>query len=115
VKHVVPKSIFEAFATNEVLQIVLFSIMFGIALSQFSDEYSKPIIKSLDIIAHAILKMVSYIMWFAPLGVLGAIAAVVSTNGLRFLKFMQYILEISFCFTFIMVVALYCRIFNFRK
>jgi Na+/H+-dicarboxylate symporter len=86
VKHIVPKSIFEAFATNEVLQIVLFSIMFGIALSQFSDDYSKPIIKALDVTAHAILKMVSYIMWFAPLGVLGAIAAVVSTNGFEIFK-----------------------------
>ena len=44
VKHVVPKSVFEAFATNEVLQIVLFSIMFGIALSHLGDEYSKPVI-----------------------------------------------------------------------
>ena len=76
VKHVVPKSVFEAFATNEVLQIVLFSIMFGIALSHLGDEYSKPVIKFLDVCAHAILKMVGYIMWFAPLGVLGAIAEI---------------------------------------
>ena len=86
VKHVVPKSVFEAFATNEVLQIVLFSIMFGIALSHLGDEYSKPVIKFLDVCAHAILKMVGYIMWFAPLGVLGAIAAVVATNGFEIFK-----------------------------
>ena len=86
VKHTVPKSVFEAFATNEVLQIVLFSIMFGIALSHLGDEYSKPVIKFLDVCAHAILKMVGYIMWFAPLGVLGAIAAVVATNGFEIFK-----------------------------
>ena len=86
VKHVVPKSVFEAFATNEVLQIVLFSVMFGIALSHLGDEYSKPVIKFLDVCAHAILKMVGYIMWFAPLGVLGAIAAVVATNGFEIFK-----------------------------
>ncbi|MFN8362401.1 MAG: cation:dicarboxylase symporter family transporter [Cloacibacterium normanense] len=56
-KHVVPKSVFEAFATNEVLQIVLFSIMFGIALSHLGDRYSKPVIKFLDVCAHAILKI----------------------------------------------------------
>lgn len=86
VKHIIPKSIFEAFATNEVLQIVVFSIMFGIALANMGEEYVKPIIKAFDICAHAILKMVGYIMWFAPFGVLGAIAAVVATNGFEIFK-----------------------------
>ena len=86
VKHVIPKSLFEAFATNEVLQIVVFSIMFGVALANMGEEYVKPIIKAFDICAHAILKMVGYIMWFAPLGVLGAIAAVVATNGFEIFK-----------------------------
>lgn len=86
VKHIIPKSIFEAFATNEVLQIVVFSIMFGVALANMGEEYTKPIIKAFDICAHAILKMVGYIMWFAPLGVLGAIAAVVATNGFEIFK-----------------------------
>ena len=81
VNHVIPKSLFEAFATNEVLQIVVFSIMFGVALANMGEEYTKPIVRALDVCAHAILKMVGYIMWFAPLGVLGAIAAVVATNG----------------------------------
>lgn len=81
VKHVVPKSLFEAFATNEVLQIVVFSVMFGVALANMGEDYTKPIIKALDITAHAILKMVGYIMWVAPLGVFGAIAAIVATKG----------------------------------
>ncbi|MGC5746458.1 dicarboxylate/amino acid:cation symporter [Chryseobacterium sp. NFX27] len=86
VKHMIPKSLFEAFATNEVLQIVVFSIMFGVALANLGEEYSKPVVKLFDIIAHAILKMVGYIMWFAPLGVLGAIAAVVAMNGFEIFK-----------------------------
>lgn len=86
VKHVIPESLFEAFATNEVLQIVVFSIMFGVALANMGEEYVKPIIKAFDICAHAILKMVGYIMWFAPFGVLGAIAAVVATNGFEIFK-----------------------------
>ncbi|AZB23003.1 dicarboxylate/amino acid:cation symporter [Kaistella haifensis] len=86
VKHVIPKSLFEAFATNEVLQIVVFSIMFGVALANMDEEYVKPIIKAFDICAHAILKMVGYIMWFAPFGVLGAIAAVVATNGFEIFR-----------------------------
>ncbi len=86
VKHIIPRSLFEAFATNEVLQIVVFSIMFGVALANMGEEYTKPIVRALDICAHAILKMVGYIMWFAPLGVLGAIAAVVATNGFEIFK-----------------------------
>jgi len=81
VKHVVPKSLFEAFATNEVLQIVVFSVMFGVALANMGEDYTKPIIRAFDISAHAILKMVGYIMWVAPLGVFGAIAAIVATKG----------------------------------
>ncbi|WP_327984923.1 dicarboxylate/amino acid:cation symporter [Bergeyella porcorum] len=81
VKHIVPKSLFEAFATNEVLQIVVFSVMFGVALANMGEQYTQPIIKALDICAHAILKMVGYIMWVAPLGVFGAIAAIVATKG----------------------------------
>ena len=86
VTHIIPKSLFEAFATNEVLQIVVFSVMFGIALSAMGEDYVKPVIKGLDIISHAILKMVGYIMWVAPLGVFGAISAVVATNGFEIFK-----------------------------
>lgn len=81
VKHIFPKSLFEAFATNEVLQIVVFALMFGIALSQLEQKQSQPVIKALDAVAHAVLKMVGYIMWVAPLGVFGAIASVVAING----------------------------------
>lgn len=86
VKHVVPKSLFEAFAANEVLQIVVFSVMFGVALANMGEDYTKPILKAFDVCAHAILKMVGYIMWVAPLGVFGAIAAVVATNGFDIFK-----------------------------
>ena len=80
VTHVVPKSVFEAMATNEILQIVIFSILFGIALSSIG-EIAKPVIKVLDTVSHAILKMVTYIMWVAPFGVFGAVAGAVAIYG----------------------------------
>lgn len=80
VTHVVPKSIFEAMATNEILQIVIFSILFGIALASMG-KAAESIIKVLDTIAHAVLKMVSYVMWVAPLGVFGAVSAAVAIYG----------------------------------
>ncbi|KFF24481.1 dicarboxylate/amino acid:cation symporter [Chryseobacterium vrystaatense] len=107
VKHMIPKSLFEAFATNEVLQIVIFSIMFGVALANLGEEYSKPVVKLFDIIAHAILKMVGYIMWFAPFGVLGAIAAVVAMNGFEIFKvYAIYLRDFFFALAVLWLVLL---------
>lgn len=84
IEHIVPKSVFEAMATNEILQLVVFSIFFGIAMAAYGEK-AKPIIKALDILAHIVLKMVNYVMAFAPLGVFGAIAAVIASRGLEIL------------------------------
>lgn len=93
VKHVVPKSLFEALATNEILQIVIFSILFGVALSAFSKKEAKPILKLLDSISHVVLKMVTYIMWTAPLGVLGAVASAIAKHGFEvFTLYAKYLL-----------------------
>jgi Na+/H+-dicarboxylate symporter len=92
VEHVFPKSVFEAMANNEILQIVVFSIFFGVAATALH-QYAKPIIKALEAASHIILKMVSYVMWFAPVGVFGAIAAVIATKGLSVFNFYgQYLL-----------------------
>ncbi|MEO8861529.1 MAG: dicarboxylate/amino acid:cation symporter [Ginsengibacter sp.] len=86
VEHVFPKSIFEAMASNEILQIVIFSVFFGIAATAIGD-YAKPVVKALEALSHVILKMVDYVMKFAPLGVFGAIAAVIATKGLEIFSF----------------------------
>lgn len=86
VEHIIPKSLFEAMATNEILQIVIFSIFFGVAASAIGD-YTKPLIKALDVASHIILKMVNYVMNFAPIGVFGALAAVVAAKGLGIFQF----------------------------
>lgn len=82
VEHVIPKSIIEAMATNEILQIVIFSIFFGVATAALGEK-AKPLIKALDTISHVVLKMVNYVMAFAPIGVFGAIAAVFATQPLE--------------------------------
>jgi Na+/H+-dicarboxylate symporter len=84
VEHIVPKSVFEAMATNEILQLVVFSIFFGIGLAAMGEK-GAPVIKALDVIAHVVLKMVGYVMLTAPLGVFGAISAVIATRGLDIL------------------------------
>ena len=86
VEHVFPRSVIEAMATNEILQIVVFSLFFGVAATSIGD-FAKPMVKSLEAVSHVILKMVGYVMNFAPIGVFGAIAAVIATKGLEVFKF----------------------------
>ncbi len=80
VDHVFPKSVINAMADNQILQIVVFSVFFGIATAALGEK-GKIVVKALDAVAHVILKMVGYVMNFAPLGVFGAIAAVIATKG----------------------------------
>lgn len=91
VEHVVPRSVMEAMATNEILQLVIFSIFFGVATASIGD-YAKVVIRGLEAVSHVILKMVNYVMNFAPLGVFGAISAVIATKGLEIFKFYGFYL-----------------------
>jgi Na+/H+-dicarboxylate symporter len=92
VEHVFPRSIVEAMANNEVLQLVVFSVVFGVAAAAVGEK-AKPVVKALDSIAHIILLMVEYVMKTAPLGVFGALAAVIATKGLDiFLFYGKYLL-----------------------
>ncbi|MET0242079.1 MAG: dicarboxylate/amino acid:cation symporter [Flavitalea sp.] len=86
VEHIIPKSVVEAMATNEILQLVVFSIFFGVATAAMGEK-AKSIVKAMDVISHIILKMVGYVMNFAPLGVFGALCAVVATKGLGIFTF----------------------------
>ncbi|MBI5373029.1 MAG: cation:dicarboxylase symporter family transporter [Sphingobacteriales bacterium] len=85
VEHVVPKSVVEAMATNEILQLVVFSIFFGIALTALGKR-GETIIHAFDTLGHVMLKMVGYVMFMAPLGVFGAMASAIAKNGLGILS-----------------------------
>ncbi len=107
VEHVVPRSVVEAMATNEILQLVVFSVFFGIALTAIGKK-GEPIINALDALAHVVLKMVSYVMYLAPLGVFGAMAAAIAKNGLGILvTFGKYIGEFYFGLAILWSVLLF--------
>jgi Na+/H+-dicarboxylate symporter len=93
VEHVVPRSVIEAMATNEILQLVVFSVFFGIAITAIGKK-GDSIVHALDSLGHIVLKMVSYVMFLAPVGVFGAMAAAIAKNGLGILvTFGKYISE----------------------
>jgi Na+/H+-dicarboxylate symporter len=85
VEHVIPRSVIEAMATNEVLQLVIFSVFFGVAVTAVGVK-GEPIVKALDSLTHVVLKMVGYVMKLAPLGVFGAMCSVITAKGLEPLK-----------------------------
>jgi Na+/H+-dicarboxylate symporter len=91
VSHVIPKSVIEAMANNEILPIVIFSVFFGIALASIG-AMGKPIIHALDALAHVMFKVTNYVMYFAPLGVFGAICAVITTQGIGIIKGYVYLI-----------------------
>jgi Na+/H+-dicarboxylate symporter len=83
--HVFPISVVQAMAGNEVLQILVFSMFFGFALSAVKSTLAPDIAKSIDQIVPVMLKFTDYVMRFAPIGVFAAMAAVITTQGLRIL------------------------------
>jgi Na+/H+-dicarboxylate symporter len=83
--HVFPTSVFEALAKNEILQIVVFALMFGVATAAIGEK-GEIIIKGFDAIAHVILKLTGYVMNLAPLAVFGAMTAIIARQGLGILK-----------------------------
>ena len=91
ITHLVPKSIAEALATNEILQIVVFSLFAGIALASMG-EMGKALTEMIDQMAHLMLKITGMVMYFAPLAVFAAVASTITTQGLgilvTFAKFM---------------------------
>ncbi|TWB90087.1 Na+/H+-dicarboxylate symporter [Bradyrhizobium macuxiense] len=80
--HVFPISVVQAMAGNEVLQILVFSMFFGFALSAVKGTLAPDIARSIDQVVPVMLKFTDYVMRFAPVGVFAAMAAVITTQGL---------------------------------
>lgn len=85
IAHVFPKSFVEAMANNEILQIVVFSLFFGVATAAIGEK-GEIVIKAMDAIAHVILKLTGYVMNFAPFAVFGAMTVIVAKQGLSILS-----------------------------
>ena len=81
VTHLVPKSAVEAMANNEILQIVVFSIFFGVGLAALGEK-GKALAHGVEQLAEVMLKVTGYVMNFAPLAVFAAVAATITTQGI---------------------------------
>src|SRR5436190_2517982 len=84
VTHLVPRSVFEALATNEILQIVVFSVFFGAAAASFGEK-AGVVIEWVEQVSHVMLKVTGFVMALAPIAVFAAMASIVTTQGLGIL------------------------------
>lgn len=115
IDHVIPESIIRSMASNDILPIVVFALFFGIATAAVG-EHGKPIIRAFDSLSHVMFKVTNYVMNFAPIGVFGAITAVVIQQGLDVLSGYLYLIIcffgglLFFCFVVLFLVCLAFRI-----
>ncbi|HEY9026193.1 MAG TPA: dicarboxylate/amino acid:cation symporter [Burkholderiaceae bacterium] len=86
VTHVVPTSLLDAMARNDILQIVVFSLFFGLGLNALKGAPAiDAVIRLVDGIVPVMLRLTGYVMRFAPFGVFGALASAVTIKGLDIL------------------------------
>ncbi len=83
--HTIPTSIAGAMANNEILQIVVFSMFFGIGGASLGEKFNAPLVAALDVVSHIMLKVTGYVMYVAPLAIYAAISSVIATEGLGIL------------------------------
>ena len=83
--HTIPTSIAGAMANNEILQIVVFSMFFGIGGASLGEKFNAPLVAALDVVSHIMLKVTGYVMYVAPLAIFAAISSVIATQGLGIL------------------------------
>jgi aerobic C4-dicarboxylate transport protein len=79
--HIIPNTVVDAFAKGDILQVVLISILFGVALSAMGDR-CKPLITFIDSMTHAVFGVVNILMRLAPIGAFGAMAFTIGKYGI---------------------------------
>ena len=89
--HMVPTSIIEAMATGDVLQIVVFSMVFAIGLGMVNDKAKKPMLEWCESLTEAMFKVTNIVMLYAPFGVGAAMAYTIGQSGLQVLWNLGYL------------------------
>lgn len=119
IMNIFPTSIVQAMSDGNLLQIVVFSIFFAIAMCTVG-KAAKPVMDVLNSVSQIMFKFTEYVMYFAPLGIFGAIASTVGDNGLSILKnyakviFSLYTALAVFVLLVLFIACKYARI-SFRN
>jgi proton glutamate symport protein len=104
--HVVPESVFDAMARGDVLQIVVFSIFFGIALGMIGDK-GRPVLAWCEAVAETMFKFTNIVMHYAPFGVGAAIAYTVGHGGLGVLYNLAWLVGTLYCALAVLILGVF--------
>jgi len=116
IEHIVPRSFFEAAAANDVLQVVFFAIVFGVALAQVEGKPREVMLGFCESLAEVMFKFTLTIMKFAPFGIGAAMAVTVGHSGLKVLLNLAHLILTLyaalavFCLIVLLPVALWARV-----
>jgi len=113
--NIVPANVVDAFAKGEILQVLFFSILFGVVLSGFGEK-GKPLVEFFDKIGHAMFGVIGIVMRFAPVGAFGAIAYTIGKFGIKTMiplaKLMLSVYTTMAIFIFV-VLFIICKLYGF--
>jgi len=117
VLHAFPENIAKSVAENQILQVVVFSLLFGIALAMVKNEGKRrPMLAFTESLTEVMFKFTNVVMLFAPLGVLGAVASMVASTGIGILGNLAklllslYVALIIFLFAVLLPIALLAKV-----
>lgn len=116
IEHIVPKSFFEAAATNDVLQVVWFAVFFSVALAQVTGKAKETMVGFFDALSLVMFKFVAVVMLFAPFGIGAAMAYTVGHSGMGVLINLGkliltlYAALVAFCILVLVPAALWARV-----
>lgn len=119
IDHVIPESLIRSMAANDILPIVVFALFFGVAVASVG-AHGKPMITAFESLSHVMFKVTNFVMNFAPIGVFGAITAVVIQQGLEVLGGYVYLILcffgglLVFVFGVLFLICLAFRINYFK-
>lgn len=103
--HIIPTTVVDAFAKGDILQVVLVSILFGIAMSAMG-KYCKPLLEFLESLTRAVFGVINIVMKFAPIGAFGAMAFTIGNYGISSLGPLAKLIATFWvtCILFVLIV-----------
>lgn len=114
VEHAFPTSVIDSMARNDVLQLVVFCMLFGMACMAIGEK-AKPVVDFCQSLAEIMFKYTHYVMYAAPFGVGAAMAFTVSTQGVKVLANLAYLVATMFgALAFFVIVVLGAVVFIFK-
>ena len=104
--HIVPESVFDAMARGDVLQIVVFSLFFGLALGMIGEK-GRPVLAWCESVAETMFKFTNIVMHYAPIGVGAAIAYTVGHGGLGVLYNLAWLVATLYCALAVLILGVF--------